>query len=116
MNKENEVKIVGDAGNRPALSATSPRRSASGLFAAIAIAVLMTGCADREIVTACVDGHTYGFWGGLWHGMISPFDFIGMLIWDDVTVYAENNNGALYAFGFVLGVGGFAGSARWSSK
>lgn len=63
------------------------------------------GCADNEsIESGCLVGHTYGFWGGLWHGFIAPFDFLGMLIWEEVAVYAPNNNGAWYAFGFILGI------------
>ncbi|MCX6281195.1 MAG: hypothetical protein NTU51_04475 [Bacteroidetes bacterium] len=73
----------------------------------LAIIFLFTGCAHREIVTHCLQGHTYGFWGGLWHGFISPFDLIGMLIYNDVTVFAQNNNGAWYAFGFLIGSGGW---------
>lgn len=72
--------------------------------------LLFSSCADNTPVQECLtQGHVYGFWGGLWHGIIAPFDFIGMLIWDDVTVYAQNNNGGWYAFGFLLGVGAFSG-------
>jgi hypothetical protein len=82
------------------------------LFAAIALLTL-SGCADSQNVNECVSGHLYGFWGGLWHGLIAPFDFIGMLIFDDVCVYAPNNNGGWYAFGFLLGTGGFTfGSSK----
>jgi len=79
------------------------------IFSVVAIAALfiLSGCAQREIVTHCLQGHTYGFWGGLWHGFISPFDLIGMLIFNDVTVFAQNNNGAWYAFGFLIGSGGW---------
>lgn len=70
-------------------------------------AICLSGCADKEIVDECLKGHTYGFWGGLWHGFIAPFDLIGMLISDKVTMYAENNNGIWYAFGFLLGSGGW---------
>jgi hypothetical protein len=69
--------------------------------------LLFTGCAHREIVSHCLQGHTYGFFGGLWHGLISPFDLIGMLIYDDVTMFAQNNNGAGYALGFLIGSGGW---------
>jgi hypothetical protein len=69
--------------------------------------LLFAGCANKEIVTSCLHGHTFGFWGGLWHGFIAPFDLLGMLIWNDVTVYAQNTNGAWYAFGFLLGSGGW---------
>ena len=68
---------------------------------------LVIGCADNESVTACVQGHTYGFFGGLWHGIIAPFDLIGMIFTDNVTVYAPNNSGWWYAFGFLLGSGGW---------
>jgi len=69
--------------------------------------ILLSSCANKEVVDACLKGHTYGFLGGLWHGIIAPFDLIGMLFSDDVTVYAQNNNGAWYAFGFLLGSGGW---------
>jgi hypothetical protein len=69
--------------------------------------MIAAGCAHKEVVDACLKGHTYGFWGGLWHGLIAPFDLIGMLIRDNITVYAQNNNGAWYAFGFILGSGGW---------
>jgi hypothetical protein len=65
----------------------------------------LSGCADNEAIT-CVTGHPYGFWGGLWHGLIAPIDFIGMLFSDKIAMYAPNNNGGWYAFGFLLGCGG----------
>jgi hypothetical protein len=74
------------------------------LFACI---LLLAGCANKEIVTACLKGHTYGFWGGLWHGLIAPIDLIVMIFRSDVTFFAQNNNGAWYAFGFLLGSGGW---------
>ena len=78
-----------------------------GIFIAIlAVTFLLSGCANKEVIT-CLKGHTYGFWGGLWHGIISPIDLIAMLFRSDVSVFATNNNGAWYAFGFVLGSGGW---------
>lgn len=69
--------------------------------------IIFTGCANNEAVTQCLSGHTYGFFGGLWHGFIAPFDFIGMLFNNKITMYAQNNNGGLYALGFLLGSGGW---------
>jgi hypothetical protein len=69
--------------------------------------MLMSGCAQNEAVGPCLSGHTYGFLGGLWHGFIAPFDFIGMLFNKDITMFAQNNNGGLYALGFLLGSGGW---------
>jgi hypothetical protein len=69
--------------------------------------IILSGCANNESVKLCLTGHTYGFFGGLWHGFIAPFDFIGMLFNDKITLYAQNNNGGLYALGFLLGSGGW---------
>lgn len=76
------------------------------IFISIFILIL-SGCANNEAVKLCLTGHTYGFFGGLWHGFIAPFDFIGMLFSDKITMYAQNNNGGLYALGFLLGSGGW---------
>jgi hypothetical protein len=72
-----------------------------------AILIFITGCANNEDVGQCLTGHTYGFFGGLWHGFIAPFDFAGMLFSDEITMYAQNNNGGFYALGFLLGSGGW---------
>jgi hypothetical protein len=73
----------------------------------VVILLIVSGCAKSEIVDQCLSGHKYGFFGGLWHGFIAPFDFIGMLFDKDITMYAQNNNGGLYALGFLLGSGGW---------
>jgi hypothetical protein len=73
----------------------------------LGLAIILTGCADKEVVDQCLTGHEYGFFGGLWHGFIAPFDFVGMLFSDNITMYAQNNNGGLYALGFLLGSGGW---------
>jgi hypothetical protein len=74
--------------------------------------LLLVGCADVETIGKCVNDHPYGFWSGLWHGWISPISFIGSLFSDDIAMYAVNNTGGWYDFGFVLGAGilGFTGS------
>lgn len=80
------------------------------------VMVLFASCADTQVYQLVGEGHTYGFWGGLWHGMIAPLDFIGSLIWDDVAVYAPNNNGGWYAFGFISGIGGLGGGSAHASR
>jgi len=77
------------------------------LLLVVAALLIFTGCANKEAVTECLRGHTYGFWAGLWHGIIAPIDLIAMLFRNDVSVFASNNNGAWYAFGFILGSGGW---------
>lgn len=74
-------------------------------FLLITIMLLATGCADVSNVQECLspNEHTYGFWGGTWHGFIMAFSFIGSLFSDNIAVYAVNNNGGWYDFGFVGG-------------
>jgi hypothetical protein len=73
----------------------------------ILVIVMITGCAKNEVIDQCLTGHRYGFLGGLWHGFIAPFDFIGMLFNREITMFAPNNNGGFYALGFLLGSGGW---------
>jgi len=77
------------------------------IISVFTIAALLTSCAKSEQVSSCLSGHTYGFFGGLWHGFIAPFDFIAMLFNNKIAMYAQNNNGGLYALGFLLGSGGW---------
>lgn len=77
------------------------------LCVVMGVVLAVSGCAEKEIITPCLKGHTYGFWGGLWHGFIAPIQFIGMLLGKNITMYAQNNNGGWYAFGFLIGSGGW---------
>jgi hypothetical protein len=87
------------------------------LFPLLLIILLLSSCANVESVDACLQGRTYGFFGGLLHGIIAPFSFIGSLFKDDIAVYATNNNGGWYDFGFLLGIGGLGfGSSKSTSK
>lgn len=69
--------------------------------------ILITSCANKETVDACLKGHQFGFWGGLLHGIIAPIDFILMIFRKDITMYAQNNNGIWYALSFLIGSGGW---------
>ena len=81
------------------------------------VAVLFTGCADvSPHVETCITSGPYGFWSGLWHGMIVPFSWIGSLFSDDIAIYAYDNNGGWYDFGFMLGVGSLGASSGRASK
>jgi len=42
----------------------------------------------------------------LWHGIVIPLTWIGSLFSENIAIYAINNNGGWYDFGFVFGVGG----------
>ena len=76
-------------------------------FCSISLIVIFSGCAHNTIVKECLTGQPYGFWGGIWHGIIAPFDFLGMIFGDNITMYAQNNNGVWYALGFLIGSGGW---------
>ncbi len=54
-------------------------------------------------------GSTRGFLPGLWMGYLAPLKFVISLFADNLTIYAIDNNGDWYNFGFILGIGGFSG-------
>jgi len=65
----------------------------------LAILFLFVNCADVTPIADCVTEKPYGFFSGLWHGIIAPLSFIGSLINDNIAMYAVNNNGGWYDFG-----------------
>ena len=67
----------------------------------------MSSCAPVQHISSCVDNNVYGFWGGLWHGSIMTLSLIGEIFSDNISIYAVNNNGGWYDFGFCFGLGGF---------
>lgn len=85
-------------------------------LAAILFIAFISGCADVTPITQCATTDPYGFWSGLWHGIIAPISFIGSLFSDDIAMYAVNNNGGWYDFGFVLGAGILSGVGSKATK
>lgn len=83
---------------------------------AVLIVLFLTGCANVTPIADCVVDEPYKFLGGLWHGVIAPFSFVCSLFMDDVAMYAVNNNGGWYDFGFVLGAGILFGGGGKASK
>lgn len=71
----------------------------------VLLVLLLTSCADTQTVDACMTGHTYGFFAGVWHGFIIGFSMLGSLFDDSIAIYAVNNNGAFYNLGFFIGTG-----------
>lgn len=93
---------------KPAISTTSLLM----LVTVLLFIIMLSSCADvQPNLKPYMEGHQYGFWGGLWHGMIAPISFIGSLFSDDIAVWAVNNNGGWYTFGFIFGIGGIAGGS-----
>jgi len=81
------------------------------LFGILMILLLFISCAQTITITEIqeVNPVVYGFWGGLWHGTIVIFSWIGSLFSDDIAIYAVANNGGWYDFGYILGLLGIGG-------
>ncbi len=87
------------------------------LVSILLVFFVFSGCAESVAIDDCVTTGPYGFIGGLWHGIIAPFSFVCSLFLDDVAMYAVNNSGGWYDFGFVIGAGIlFGGGGKASSK
>ncbi|MCW5925134.1 MAG: hypothetical protein KIS77_22650 [Saprospiraceae bacterium] len=86
------------------------------LLAAIFICCLFAACASVEPVETCLTGKRYGFFHGLLHGFITPVSFVASLFDNEVAIYAINNSGGWYNFGFLLGSGGWGFLAGNKSK
>ncbi len=94
-------------------SLTRDRSNHATLGLLLCSMLFLAACAHVVDVDPCREGPTYGLLGGLWHGFICPASFFISLILDDVSIYAVNNNGGWYDFGFVLGSGIlFGGGSR----
>lgn len=87
------------------------------LVSILLVLFVFSGCAESVAIDDCVTTGPYGFIGGLWHGIIAPFSFVCSIFLDDVAMYAVNNSGGWYDFGFVIGAGIlFGGGGKASSK
>jgi hypothetical protein len=80
------------------------------------LSMLLFSCAGTEPVQECLTGKQYGFLHGLLHGFITPVSFIASLFDDNIAIYAVNNKGGWYDFGFLLGSGGWGFLAGNKSK
>ena len=76
----------------------------------------LTACAPAQNVHECITDTPFNFLGGLWHGIIAPISFIISLFKEEVAVYAVNNTGGWYDFGFLLGAGVFLGGGSRAAK
>lgn len=94
----------------------NPTRILPMLLMFATMALIMTACAEAVPVEDCVSDEPYGFFGGLWHGIIAPVSFVISLFKDDVAMYAVNNSGGWYDFGFVLGAGILFGGSGKAAK
>lgn len=87
------------------------------LISLLFVLIVFSGCAESVSIDECVTDDPYGFLGGLWHGIIAPFSFVCSIFLDNVAMYAVNNTGGWYDFGFVIGAGIlFGGGGKASGK
>ena len=55
----------------------------------VVLVIGLNGCADvSPHAPDCVTSDPYGFWGGLWHGFIIFWSWIGSLFSDNIAIYA----------------------------
>ena len=82
----------------------------------LSLLLILTSCADSITFNEAINAEKLGFLHGLWHGTITMFSFICSLFMDEVAVYAINNNGGWYDFGFLMGASIFLGGSNESRK
>ena len=78
----------------------SIKRAANFLVICCA-AFLMCGCAHHGQAQDFAD--PYGFFAGVWHGLILPFSVFGFLFTSDVYIMGEPNTGLFYYVGLLIG-------------
>ena len=89
--------------------------SLAWLLGFMILVMFVSSCAKSVSVTECLADQPLGFWKGLVHGLILPFSFIVSLFDETTAIYAINNNGGWYNFGFVLGAGIILGGSSKAS-
>ena len=62
------------------------------------ISALFTSCAP-----AGHTAHKYGFWSGIFHGLLFLPDLIGKILGFGTGIYAQNNDGLGYWVGYFIG-------------
>lgn len=73
------------------------------------IVVSFTSCCPAIKTT-----NTYGFFWGIWHGIIFPFSLLGQLFQLNIGIYALNNVGFWYWLGYCIGFFTLGGSFKAS--
>ena len=88
-------------------------------YAALAALLLLSACASQPLISP----GSRGFFWGLWDGAIAPISFIVSLFSNGYRIYAYPNSGLWYDFGFLIGVGVWAGGShaarrrgRWEDR
>ena len=81
--------------------------------------LLLAACAagGNELAgTASATHAPFGFWWGLWQGLIAPIAFLVSLFRETVGIYEVHNVGAWYDAGFLLGLSFAFGSGPFGAS
>lgn len=91
-------------------------------FLMLMTAMALVGCAAHYTPAAIQD--PYGFWSGIWHGILCPWailanlaswtlDLVEIHILDSIQIVGRPNTGVFwYYVGFALGLGSYFGAAQ----
>ena len=90
----------------------------SGRVALLAATVALAGCAAHYTVDSLAD--PYGFFSGLWHGIVCPFalltnviswvlGLVGISFLESIQIIGRPNTGFWYYTGFVVGLCSYGG-------
>ena len=92
---------------------TAPVSSMSLVKFIVLKSILMIAlCAILGVAQAWMASWSYkpdrvaGFSIGLWHGMLMPAALPGLLMGQDLPIYAHNNTGRTYNIGYAMGING----------
>jgi hypothetical protein len=58
----------------------------------------------------------YGFFSGIWHGLIAPFAVIAQIFDNDIVLYSSTNTGFGYNLGFLIGISTVIGGSSRASR
>lgn len=70
----------------------------------------LAGCAHQYGAVSFDD--PYGFFSGIWHGLIFPFSLIGCMFIDSVFIVGQPNTGWPYYLGFAFGLCAYGSGAN----
>lgn len=97
----------------PASNQTVPTNQMSLVkFVVLKSVMIISLCTALGLAQAWMASWSYqpnrvaGFPLGLWHGMLMPAALPGLLMGQDLPIYARNNTGRTYNIGYAMGING----------
>lgn len=102
--------------NKSTMKKTFWNVKSGNFLIAVLLLVLVSSCAANEPIDECLTGKTYGFFWGIWHGIIAPISLVISFFDKEVSMFAVNNTGFFYGLGFLFGSGGWGILASKAKK